>query len=111
MQRKLREVENPGVNASNEMFGFASLEDSDSCPDLAERSRVGTGPLVGFLARQQLLTGSSEYPEATGLSGSLCGGHPKFCDRIAAFEPFDHIQDEIVPILEAGFRMGSPFSG
>ena len=28
MQRKLREVENPGVNASNEMFGFASLEDS-----------------------------------------------------------------------------------
>jgi DNA recombination protein RmuC len=38
MQRKLREVENPGVNASNEMFGFASLEDSDSCPDLAERS-------------------------------------------------------------------------
>ena len=38
MQRKLREVENPGVNASNEMFGFASLEDSHSSPDLAESS-------------------------------------------------------------------------
>ncbi len=38
MQRKLREVENPGVNASNDMFGFASLEDLDACPELNETS-------------------------------------------------------------------------
>jgi DNA recombination protein RmuC len=38
MQRRLREVENVGVDASNDVFGFPNLSDSSSCPDLAESS-------------------------------------------------------------------------
>ena len=38
MQRKLREVENIAVNASDDVFGFANLEDSSARPDLPENS-------------------------------------------------------------------------
>jgi DNA recombination protein RmuC len=38
MQRKLREVENVGVDASNNVFGFRNLSASSSYPDLPESS-------------------------------------------------------------------------
>ena len=38
MQRKLREVENIAVNASDDVFGFANAEDSSARPDLPENS-------------------------------------------------------------------------
>jgi DNA recombination protein RmuC len=38
MQRKLREVENIAVNASDDVFGFANVEDSSARPDLPENS-------------------------------------------------------------------------
>jgi DNA recombination protein RmuC len=38
MQRKLREVESIAVDASDDLFGFESLEDSSSRPDLQENS-------------------------------------------------------------------------
>ena len=38
MQRKLREVENTAVNASDDVFGFANVEDSSARPDLPENS-------------------------------------------------------------------------
>jgi DNA recombination protein RmuC len=38
MQRKLREVENIAVNASDDVFGFADVEDSSARPDLPENS-------------------------------------------------------------------------
>ena len=38
MQRKLREVESIAVDASDDVFGFESLEDSSSRPDLQENS-------------------------------------------------------------------------
>ena len=38
MQRKLREVENIAVNTSDDVFGFANVEDSSARPDLPENS-------------------------------------------------------------------------
>jgi DNA recombination protein RmuC len=38
MQRKLREVESIAVDASDDVFGFESLEDSSARPDLQENS-------------------------------------------------------------------------
>ena len=38
MQRKLREVENIAVNASDDVFGFANVGDSSARPDLPENS-------------------------------------------------------------------------
>ena len=38
MQRKLREVESIAVDASDDVFGFESLEDSGARPDLPEIS-------------------------------------------------------------------------
>ena len=38
MQRKLREVESIAVDASDDVFGFESLEDSSARPDLRENS-------------------------------------------------------------------------
>ena len=38
MQRKLREVESLAVDASDDVFGFESLEDSSARPDLQENS-------------------------------------------------------------------------
>ena len=50
MQRKLREVENIAVNASDDVFGFANVEDSSARPDLPENSeesrRQGCGVIV-----------------------------------------------------------------
>ena len=42
MQRKLREVENIAVNASDDVFGFANVEDSSARPDLPENSEEST---------------------------------------------------------------------
>ena len=38
MQRRLRDVENLNVEASNEMFGFAGIEDASAAPDEPENS-------------------------------------------------------------------------
>ncbi|HET9523845.1 MAG TPA: hypothetical protein VFO90_06405, partial [Terrimicrobiaceae bacterium] len=38
MQRRLRDVENLGVGASNELFGFANGEDSSARLDFPEGS-------------------------------------------------------------------------